>query len=146
MTGQNSETEAALIRLNKAAVAFVGHLKAQIPGDGGGARHDVQIYVPITITGTDIRVLLESGPRTAEINRFMEESSRAGRHAGLGKQGPSEAIRSAVSYLLEYADALRERHLMESGAWNKAFAEERCKDLRDLAFALGNNLIVTTEE
>ena len=146
MTDKNSETAAALIRLNKAAVAFVGLLKAKIPEDGGGPRHDVQIYVPITITGTDIRVLLESGPRTAEINHFMEESRRAGRYTGLDKQGPSEAIRSAVSFLLEYADTLRERHLMESGVWNKAFTEERYNELRALAYALGNNLIATTEE
>ncbi len=146
MTDQNTETDAALVRLNKAAVALIGLLKAKIPEDGGGPRHDVQIYVPITITGTDIRVLLESGPRTAEINHFMEESRRAGRYTGLDKGGASEAIRAAVSYLLEYADALRERHLMESGAWNRAFTEERYNDLRELAFALGNNLIATTEE
>ena len=76
----------------------------------------------------------------------MEESRRAGRYTGLDKQGPSEAIRAAVSYLLEYADTLRERHLMESGVWNKAFTEERYNDLRELAFALGSNLIATTEE
>ena len=146
MTDQNRETDAALVRLNKAAVALISLLKAEIPGDGGGPRHDVQIYVPITITGTDIRVLLESGPRTAEINHFMEESRRAGRYTGLDKQGASEAIRAAVAYLLEYADALRERHLMESGVWNKVFVEERYNDLRELAFALGNNLIATTEE
>jgi hypothetical protein len=57
----------------------------------------------------------------------------------------SEAIRAAVSFLLEYADALRERHLMESVVWNKTFTEERYNDLRELAFALGNNPIATTE-
>jgi hypothetical protein len=39
----------------------------------------------ISITGTDIRVLLESGPRTAEVNHFIEESRRAGRYTGLDK-------------------------------------------------------------
>lgn len=111
-----------LLDLQRSVMNFAQYLRKDM--ETRGMPPGSQFYVPMGFPGTDTRAVIESGPDTAEINSIEDLQVPP-----LTSSSIPDVLSTALVHLQDHADALRSRHMMESGNWNDPEQHERYRSV-----------------
>ncbi|MEW6612727.1 MAG: hypothetical protein AB1409_08300 [Pseudomonadota bacterium] len=94
-------------RLYAAAAEIVATARDALRESGERHPERVPLYMPVMISGTDLRIVIESGPSIAASNAIHAAQGRAGQTPAMTFR---DATRRAADLLAEHAEGLRQGH------------------------------------
>lgn len=122
--------------LHQAAKAIVRAARMAMKDSGDENPEQRQLYMPILIQGTDLRVVIESGPLTMSANALQTANMQAG---GLPRMSYEDAVRRAADLLTHDAICLKEGHTnpADRDDWGQdGWVKERHDEMLEVVDAL----------